>query len=269
MADPGQLEQVLMNLVVNARDALPKGGKITVSTEGVEVREDQAGRHDPLPQGRCARISVRDNGIGMEEAVLARIFDPFFTTKEQGKGTGLGLAMAYGIMKQSQGAIRVESTLGEGSVFHLYLPCIADEDPATGEVHAAGGLVGGSETILVVEDDERLRDMVVRILGRAGYSLLAAEGGQDALDLLARKQAPVHLLLTDVVMPGMSGRDLADEVAVLRPEIRILFMSGYTDDMLSVHGVLKPGIELIQKPFTPAELTQRIRHLLDQPRAHL
>jgi PAS domain S-box-containing protein len=262
-ADAGQLEQVIINLGVNARDALPKGGRFTIETVNIELDEIYTAGHVGVTPGSYVMLSVSDNGIGMSPDVRAQIFDPFFTTKEKGKGTGLGLAMVYGIIKQSKGNIWVYSEEGRGTTFKIYLPRV-DKDPVKEkkkelerEVHS------GSETVLVVEDDQSLRHLVVDVLQRYGYTVLAAKDGPEALTLLGNSIGPIQLLLTDVVMPGMNGRELAERVEKIHPEIKTLFMSGYTDNAIVHHGILDEGIAYLQKPFAPEVLARKIREVLD------
>jgi PAS domain S-box-containing protein len=263
-ADRGQLEQVVMNLVVNARDAMPTGGVLSMETRDVDLDEAFVARHVPLRPGNYVVLVVKDHGIGMDEATRQRIFEPFFTTKDQGQGTGLGLATVYGIVQQSGGCISVDSELGQGTSFTIYLPRVTSEvaDPPVARTEQT---IRGSETILIVEDDPALLRMSTRILRSVGYQVLTAAEGTEALRVLQNHDDTVHLLLTDVVMPGMGGRELAGWLTEIRPEIRILYTSGYTDDAILRHGVLQRTAHFISKPYKRGELTQKIRAVLDGP----
>ena len=261
--DPGQLEQVLMNLAVNARDAMPTGGKLTIETAVVELDEDYAAAHWPAVTGRFAMLAVSDTGIGMDEAIRARIFEPFFTTKGPGKGTGLGLATVYGIVKQSGGFIWVYSEPGKGATFKIYLP-LHEGAATTGPEEPAKPLaVHGTETVLLVEDSEAVRLVVRKTLEQLGYEVLEAPSASAAVTLAAELDRPLPLLLTDVVMPEMSGRVLAEKLATLQPQAKVLYMSGYTDDAIIRHGVLRAKTPFLQKPFTPLALAMRVREVLD------
>jgi PAS domain S-box-containing protein len=262
-ADPRQLEQVLLNLVVNARDAMPRGGQLTISTADTFLDEAYTSQHPDVSPGRFILLAVTDSGTGMSEATRQRIFDPFFTTKEAGKGTGLGLATVYGIVKQSGGHIWVYSEEGRGTTFKIYLPRYEGSTPArVAPARRAPGKSSG-ETILVVEDEDAVRRIAERILTAAGYIVLTAANGVEAITVLERHGRVVDLLLTDVVMPIMNGRDLAHKVAELCPDARILFMSGYTDDAIVDHGVLEPGVQFIEKPFNVLGLQLKVREVLD------
>jgi PAS domain S-box-containing protein len=263
-ADPSQLEQVLVNLAVNARDAMPTGGRLTIETENVQLDLAFARRHRGARPGPYVRLSVSDTGVGMDAVTRARIFEPFFTTKEPGKGTGLGLATVYGIVKQSDGYIAVDSEPGHGARFDIYLPRV-DAPPEPLPAAPALGARGGSETLLLVEDEPALRDMTREILELHGYTVIEAGSGADALDVAARHPGPIHLLLTDVVLPRMGGRQLAERLVAQRPETKVLFMSGYTDDALGRHGALDPGVVLLPKPFAPDALARAVRQALDTP----
>jgi len=263
--DPGQLEQVIMNLAVNARDAMPTGGRLTIETTQVDLDDTYARMHWPATPGQFAMLAVSDNGVGMDEPTRARIFEPFFTTKEPGKGTGLGLATVYGIVQQSGGFIWVYSEPGSGATFKIYLPLVdqeagLNEYPAT----ARAGL-RGMETVLLAEDASAVRAVVRQTLERHGYTVLEAPNGKAALDLAAKQADRIDLLLTDVVMPEMSGRRLAERFTALRPGVKVLYMSGYTDDAVLRHGVLGPGVAYLQKPFSPDVLAGKVREVLDAP----
>ncbi|HLJ93597.1 MAG TPA: response regulator [Gemmataceae bacterium] len=264
-ADPGQIEQVLMNLVVNARDAMPTGGQLTISTRNAEVDGTLGRRSGDRQRGPHVALMVRDTGCGMDEATQARIFEPFFTTKALGKGTGLGLATVYGIVKQSGGFIEVTSQRGQGATFELYLPALMSE-AAPERPSQAGQLLlpHGTGTLLLVEDEDRLRSLESYVLRSAGYTVLEARDGEEALQVCEHHLGELDLLVTDVVMPKMSGRQLAEKVAVLRPGLRILYMSGYTDDTMVRHGVSEATLAFLQKPFTPSVLVRKIHEMLGQ-----
>jgi two-component system, cell cycle sensor histidine kinase and response regulator CckA len=264
--DPGQIVQVLMNLAVNARDAMPSGGTLRISTAQVEQLEDTSDA--PYLEALsypCVLLRVSDTGVGMDEATKAHIFEPFFTTKGPGAGTGLGLATVFGIVKQSGGAIRVLSEPGHGTTFEVYLP--QSEEP--GRSNAPGPelppLERGSETILLVEDNDQLRQLVRRVLEKNGYQVLDAATPREALALFERNRDSIHLLLTDVVMPQMSGRQLADKLLASRRELKVLYMSGYTEDIALRHGIAEASAAFLQKPFTPNALLRKLREILVRP----
>jgi PAS domain S-box-containing protein len=262
--DPGQLEQVVMNLVVNARDAMPTGGVLSVETTDVDLDQEYVQRRETSVQpGRYVMIAVTDTGVGMDDATQARIFEPFFTTKAEGKGTGLGLATVYGIVKQSGGYIWLYSEVGMGTVFRVYLPRV-EEALAVEQLRSMPKRRTPNETVLVVEDEPAARELVGEILEGEGYKVLLASNGQEAVEVAQRTVGPIHLLLTDVVLPRLGGRAAAETICRTRPETRVLYMSGYTDDEVSRHGILEPGILLLQKPFTPNDLIERIARVLDE-----
>ena len=263
-ADQGQIEQVLLNLVVNARDAMPTGGKLTIETANLELDEHYAQTHRPVVPGRYVMIAVSDTGVGMDAATQARMFEPFFTTKEAAKGPGLGLATAYGIVKQSGGYIWVYSEVARGATFKVYLPRV---DAPTDVVAAPPelGTVAGTETVLLAEDDALLLPLARDVLRRLGYTVLEARTPADAVAVAKSHMGVIHLLISDVIMPGESGLQLARRLLGTRPDLRVLFISGYSDEAIVRHGVLDPGTAFLQKPFTPAALARKIRELLDAP----
>ncbi|MGC2448786.1 MAG: ATP-binding protein, partial [Candidatus Sulfotelmatobacter sp.] len=261
-ADPGQVDQVLMNLAVNARDAMPRGGRITMETSNVEIKTEDA-RDLDLPPGRYVMLEVIDTGHGMEPDTLSHVFEPFFTTKPIGKGTGLGLATVYGIVKQSGGGIQVESDSKRGTGFRIYLPAVEGNGTPRSKQLLGDSVEGGSETILIAEDEPDLRELTRIFLESYGYKVLEASNAYQALEKAETLKEPIHLLLTDVIMPGMSGRQLAEKILTKRPETRIVYMTGYTDDMVVEHKVLEPGVQLLQKPFTKLDLAQKVRATLD------
>jgi CheY-like chemotaxis protein len=261
-ADPGQIEQVLMNLVVNARDAMPRGGVLTVETNNANLDINYAKAHIAVRPGPYVMLAVSDTGAGMDDATKARLFEPFFTTKSTGKGTGLGLSTVFGIVKQSGGSVEVYSEPGRGTSVKIYLPRI--DQPASLETVQARRKVGrGSETVLLVEDDEMVRTLVRETLEREGYKILDAPGPIEARRLSDQHKEPVHLLITDVVMPKISGRELAQQLTRHRPNMKVLYMSGYTDNAVVNSGILKKEVAFLQKPFTPAALTEKVREVLE------
>ena len=261
-ADPNQLEQVIVNLAVNARDAMPDGGKLTIETANIELDATFAQAHLGSVPGSYAMVAVTDTGVGMDATVRAHLFEPFFTTKEVGKGTGLGLATVYGIVKQSDGYISVYSEVGHGTSFKIYLPRI--DTPAPIQASPPKDRPDrGTETILVVEDEPAVLSLSRRALEAQGYVVLAASDASDAMRVVERHGGTIHLLLTDVVMPGLSGRELADRLATRRPGIRVLYMSGYPGDAVVQHGALPHGSAFLQKPFSPDGLARKVRDVLD------
>lgn len=267
-ADPGQLEQVILNLAINARDAMPTGGKLTITTANLHLDEDYVDHRAIVKPGRYVQLVVADTGCGMDEQTQSRIFEPFFTTKEQGKGTGLGLATVYGIVKQSGGYIWVYSEPGHGTAFKIYLPMVeaAAEDPRHLERNEK--VSRGSETILVVEDDASLREVTCEFLQNSGYLVMSAGSPEEALHLGEWHKGPIDFLLTDVIMPKMNGRELAITLSKARPEMKVLYVSGYTDGIVrdGVHGALEDGLAFLQKPYTRHALTRKVREILDSQR---
>ncbi|MEP6572499.1 MAG: PAS domain S-box protein [Gemmatimonadota bacterium] len=261
-ADPGQMEQVVINIAVNARDAMAEGGRLTLETSNVMFDPATLGARTSLVVGPYVMLTMTDTGVGMDAETVARIFEPFFTTKEVGKGTGLGLATVYGIVKQSGGHIGVQSHPGQGTTFRVYLPRV-NEMPRAGEVRGAGGGRDGSETLLLVEDEAAVRALVLRILVSRGYRVLVAEDAEKALVAASAHQGTIHLLVTDIVMPRLSGRRLAEQLCALRPELKVLYISGYTDNTLMHPEALENGRSFLQKPFTPDALTRKVREMLD------
>jgi len=267
-ADPGQIEQVIMNLAVNARDAMSRGGTLAIETTNVDLDETYAHKRVVVKPGSYVMLAVSDTGQGMDQETQAHMFEPFFTTKEKGKGTGLGLSTVYGIVKQSGGYIWVYSEIGHGTTFKIYLPCVEGtaETTETRATLAAAPPQQGSETILIVEDDAKVRTLVHKMLEKNKYTVIEASNGSEALALCEQFKGPIHLVLTDVVMPQMSGAQLVSRLTAVRPEIKVLYMSGYTDDAIVHHGVLEPGIAFIGKPFNAESLARKVREVLDAPR---
>ncbi|MFZ5772140.1 MAG: ATP-binding protein, partial [Thermodesulfobacteriota bacterium] len=263
MADTSQLEQVLMNLAINARDAMPEGGTLSIETSRVMLDEHYADQRVSITPGNYVLIAVSDSGCGMDSDTMALIFEPFFTTKSRDKGTGLGLATSYGIIKQHGGYIWVYSEPGRGTTFKIYLP-LASATAGRGKSHGPEPSdLRGNETILLAEDDQQMRNLTRIILMRQGYTVLVAENGQAALALLDHYKGPVHLLLTDVVMPGMNGKELSDRISARRPGVKVLFMSGYSGDVIAHRGVLDEGVNFIAKPFSAQAVAVKIREVLE------
>lgn len=263
--DPGQVDQVVMNLAVNARDAMPDGGKLTIETRSAVLDEAYASEHFDVSPGLHAMLAVSDTGVGMDKETQARIFEPFFTTKAQGKGTGLGLSTIFGIVKQSGGNIWVYSEPGKGTTFRIYFPSADATDETVAELTPPTTL-RGVETVLVAEDQEQVRHVACEILRRQGYHVLEAQNAGDALLVCERHPLPIHLLVTDVVMPKMNGRELAERLLVIRPDLKVLFMSGYTDNAIVHHGILDPDVAYVQKPLVPDVFARRVREVLDSPK---
>jgi nitrogen-specific signal transduction histidine kinase/ActR/RegA family two-component response regulator len=264
-ADPSQIEQVILNLIVNARDAMPEGGKLLVETGNVELDSTFAPDQAVVP-GIYVMLSVTDTGVGMSADTLAHIFEPFYTTKESNRGTGLGLSTVYGIVKQSGGHVSVYSEPGKGTTFKVYLPQVQDSLHLTPVAEAPDSTSSkGHETILLVEDEPAVRELTCMVLSERGYSVIEAQNAGDAVRLAKKHGAQIHLLLTDVVMPGMSGHDLAKRLTAQHPNLRVLYMSGYTYNIFAENEALEGGLSFLQKPFTPKALAQRVREALDRP----
>jgi nitrogen-specific signal transduction histidine kinase/ActR/RegA family two-component response regulator len=262
-ADAGGLEQVIMNVAVNARDAMPDGGKLTIETSAVHLDESFTAKQLGVAPGRYLAISVTDTGVGMSEETLSHAFEPFFTTKGSGRGTGLGLATAYGIVRQSGGAIRISSEPGKGTVARIYLPMAQAKAAVLPEETPAAAAPTGVETILLVEDETRVRKLILDVLRSRGYNVLEATRGEEALRLARRHGGSIDMALVDVVMPEMSGPDLVKELEPLCPKLRVLYMSGYTDEAVMHHGIAESSVAFLQKPFLPDVLARRVREVLD------
>ena len=263
-ADPSQLEQVLLNLAVNARDAMPNGGRLSIATSSIQLDESTVGMGDELKPGPHVVLTVADSGIGMSEEVKARIFEPFFTTKALGQGTGLGLSTVIGIVRQSGGQIQVFSEPGAGATFKIYLPRVDGDAAAHAQAPGAGVEEGGTETVVLVEDDASVRQFATLVLARRGYRVLGFRDGDAALDALDAELGPMHLLVTDVIMPGMNGRVLAERMTERLPALRVLFTSGYTENVIVHHGVLNAGLDFLPKPYSGAALLRKVREILDR-----
>jgi two-component system, cell cycle sensor histidine kinase and response regulator CckA len=261
-ADPGQIEQVLMNLVLNARDAMPGGGKIIIETAYGNVDQHFVSQHPGMHTGQYVVLAVSDTGCGMDEVTMAQIFEPFFTTKGVGNGTGLGLSTVYGIVKQCGGYISVESKPGQGTTFRIYFPSVAAKAECLAESYEEAEFPMGSETILVVEDEESLREVAVSMLQDAGYQVIQAKGADAALDMVKVANPRIDLLLTDVIMPGKSGVELLEQAIAADPNLHWLFMSGYSGDLATVRGGLLQGASYLEKPFTRNSLLQKVRSVL-------
>jgi len=263
MVDPSQMDQVLINLAVNSRDAMPLGGHLTIETSNVELDEDYSRLHPEVRPGRYVKLTVTDTGSGMGSDVKTHVFEPFFTTKEPGKGTGLGLATAYGVIKQSGGHIDVYSELDFGTTFKILLPAVEHAARPQAIVSDPIKVARGTETILLVEDEDAVRSMVVRALEIQGHTVLQAASGSEALQVAQAYEPNVDLLLTDVVMPEINGRQLAEVLQLRFPTMKVLFMSGYTNDAVIRHGILQAEVAFLQKPFTPLTLARKVREVMD------
>ena len=264
-ADPGQIEQVVVNLVVNARDAMPDGGRLQLETSDVVLDEAYAAGHVDVRPGPHVLLAVSDTGCGMAAGILDRIYEPFFTTKKAGEGTGLGLATVYGIVKQSGGHVSVYSEPNRGTTFRVYLPAAAATTTRPRPAVDKGRPPTGTETILICEDDDAVRELAAQMVGAAGYTVLAARNGRHARQIAAAHTGHLHLLVTDVIMPDMNGKHLAEQLHLTWPDLKVLFVSGYTANVIAHHGVLDEGVQFLEKPFTRATLLRRIREVLDQP----
>lgn len=262
-ADPGQIEQVILNLVVNARDAMPQGGKLTIETSNVDLTTEYERRRTDIKPGKYVMLAVSDSGTGMDAETQARIFEPFFTTKEKGKGTGLGCSTVYGIVKQSEGNIWVYSEIGKGTTFKVYLPRIDGEVQVDGAHESPFELRRGREIVLLTEDETPVRRLTRMILEMNGYEVLEATNGNEALAIYKKHRGRFDLIVTDVVMPNMSGPELARTLEALSPGIKVLYLSGYTDDAIVRHGLLDQKMAFLQKPFTPDALLRKVREVLD------
>ena len=262
--DPGQMEQIILNLAVNSRDAMPQGGKLTITTTNVEVDEKFVGLHPSIKSGPHVLLSISDTGCGMDKETQSHLFEPFYTTKGPGKGTGLGLATVYGIVKQSEGSVWVHSEIGEGTTIKIYLPRVKDEFEASTPVKTELDTPKGTETILLVEDEPSVRKLVRHILEKQGYSVLEASTGALALKVIEKHAGEIHLLLSDVVMPGMNGAELAAKLVKIRPQVKTLFLSGYSSEAIARHGHLNKDTSFLQKPFLESELAIKVRFVLDK-----
>ena len=265
-ADSGQVEQIIANLAVNARDAMPFGGELAIGSSNIILDEEIAGRYEPVQSGPYVLLTVSDTGHGMTPATMKHVFEPFFTTKEIGKGTGLGLSTAYGIVKQSGGYISVDSEVGCGTTFKIHLPRVDEQVSEIETRPTFSALLPGKETVLLVEDDNQVRSIAAAALEMSGYDVLVAASGEEALRLCEGPNGKIDLLLTDVVMPRISGQELSDRLLKLRPRTRVLYMSGYSENAITHHGVMEEGTAFIEKPFSPETLTRKIREVLDSPR---
>jgi CheY-like chemotaxis protein len=264
MADPDQIHQVIMNLVVNARDAMPDGGTLSIATKDVVLPETATPSHPDAVPGHYVLLSITDTGTGIEETILDNIFEPFFTTKEPGKGTGLGLSTVYGIVRQSGGWLDVSSHLGEGTTFRIYLPRVDPGPVAAADKPAGTHAAQEGRTVLLVEDQEEVRGLAKAILKHHGYAVIEARTGAEAYLLAQDYPGDIHLLLTDVVMPGMNGKELSERMRNLRPKVKVLFSSGYTADVIAHRGVLQPNVAYLSKPYTAGELAAKVREVLSE-----
>ncbi len=268
-ADPGQIEQAILNLVLNARDAMPSGGTLAIETSNAELDQEFARSHVPTQPGSYVMVAVSDTGVGISDDVKARLFEPFFTTKERGKGTGLGLSTTYGIVKQSGGYLWCDSEVGRGTTFQVLLPRVEEPVSEVVERKTSPPIHPGDETVLLVEDEPEVRSLVQRILKTQGYTVVTAANPDEALAVAREFKGPIQLMVTDIVMPGMSGLQLAERLNPTRPDMKVLFVSGYTNDAIGHQGVLDPGTAFLQKPFTPNALARKVREVLEAPPSHL
>jgi CheY-like chemotaxis protein len=262
-ADMGQVQQILMNLVINARDAMPQGGKLTIETANVYHDEEYVQSYPAVKVGSYVMLAISDNGIGMDKTIKSHLFEPFFTTKEKGKGTGLGLSTVYGIVKQSDGFIWVYSEPGKGTTFKVYFPRVEGKVAKLKNEIKSELRTRGVETLLLIEDESSVRSLAARILRERDYTVLEASNGQEALDVAREYAGVIHLTLTDVIMPGMSCKDLVSQLDAMRPGIKVLYTSGYTDNAIVHHGILDSGVTFLQKPFTVEHLERKVREVLD------
>jgi CheY-like chemotaxis protein len=263
-ADPGQIEQVIMNLAVNARDAMPNGGKLTVTTANITPDKNHLKNFPDMDAGDYVMLAIADTGTGMSEEVKAHLFEPFFTTKPSGKGTGLGLATCFGIVKQNTGHINVHSELGSGTTFKIYFPQVQSALESPRVRITPTEVAGGNETVLLVEDEPVVRELAVATLREKGYTVVEAVNGEEGLRLARQHDGKIDLVLTDVVMPVMGGKEMADALRTSHPDTKVLFTSGYTEDALGHHGVLRPGILFLPKPYLTATLARKVREVLDE-----
>ncbi|MBN1406728.1 MAG: response regulator, partial [Calditrichaceae bacterium] len=263
-ADPGQIEQVILNLVVNSRDAMPSGGKLIIETKNIVLDNEYVSYYPEVKTGMYSLISVSDTGAGISKEIQTQIFEPFFSTKEKGKGTGLGLSTVYGIVMQSGGHVDLQSEPNIKTTFNIYLPALKKDAMTTKEQSNMDIDQGKKETILVVEDESTVRDFILAVLNKYNFNVIIAKDAKDAITIVNTYKKRIHMLLTDVIMPGMSGKDLSEKILKIIPKIKIIFMSGYTDDAIVKHGVLEEGINFIQKPFTPHQLIKIIKEVLQK-----
>jgi CheY-like chemotaxis protein len=263
-ADPGQIEQVIMNLAVNARDAMPNGGKLTVTTANTTLDKNHLKNFPDMDAGDYVMLAIADTGTGMSEEVKAHLFEPFFTTKPSGQGTGLGLATCFGIVKQNTGHINVQSELGSGTTFKIYFPQVQSALEPIRVRNQPTKVAGGNETVLLVEDEPVVRELAVATLREKGYTVVEAVNGEEGLRLARQHDGKIDLVLTDVVMPVMGGKEMADAIRTSHPDTKVLFTSGYTEDALGHHGVLRPGILFLPKPYLTATLARKVREVLDE-----
>ncbi len=261
--DPGQVEQIIMNLAVNARDAMPRGGRLLIETHNTVLDDHYCEHHLEVKPGQYVLIMISDTGVGMDKTTRDHLFEPFFTTKEKSKGTGLGLPMVYGIVKQSEGHIQVYSELDLGTTFKIYFPRVSGDPRETVSKRSEPAIYRSHETILIIEDDANVRRFVIRALVKFGFSVLEAHDFESALRIVKEQKTPIHLILSDVIMPKMNGPDIVKELKKYYPQARVLYMSGYNDDIISHQGILNPNVHFIQKPFVLENLIEKIRNVLD------